>query len=147
MQMRILDEIARAWGWKGARPRAVIMQNGFGNVIFTDDEGRYWRICPEDLSCDVIAADGEGFERVRKSESFAIDWGMQALVDQASAAIGTPTVGRCYCLKIPSVLGGAYALHNIGTIDRAELIAASGHIAEQIKDLPDGAKIRLKIVD
>jgi hypothetical protein len=40
--------------------------------------------------------------------------------------------------------GGA---HNIGTIDRVELIAASGNIAEQIKDLPDGTKIRLKITD
>jgi len=58
-----------------------------------------------------------------------------------------PATQRCYCLKIPSVLGGAYAIHNIGTIYRAELIAASGHIAEQIKDLPDGSKLRLKISD
>jgi hypothetical protein len=145
--MRILDEIASGWGWKGVRPCAIIMQNAFGNVIFTDDEGRYWRICPEDLSCDVIAADSERFERVRESESFVTDWGMQALVDQARAAIGTPTAGECYCLKIPSVLGGAYVIQNIGTIDRAELIAASGHIAEQIKDLPDGAKIRLRVTD
>jgi Domain of unknown function (DUF1851) len=84
---------------------------------------------------------------LQKSESFVVDWAMQVLVDQASAAIGTPAAGRCYCLKVPSVLGGAYALHNIGTIDRAELIAVSGHIAEQTKDLPDGAKIRLKITD
>jgi hypothetical protein len=145
--MRILNEIATAWGWKGVRPRAVIMQNAFGNVIFTDDEGRYWRVCPEDLSCDVIAADGQRFERVRESESFVKDWDMQVLVEQANAAIGTPTAQRCYCLKIPSVLGGEYAIHNIGTIDRVELIAASGHIAEQIKDLPDETKIRLKITD
>src|SRR5262249_8747002 len=129
--MRILDEIASAWGWKGIRPRAMIMQNAFGNVICTDERGRYWRICPEDLSCDVIAANNEAFDKLRKDESFWIDWRMQALVDQASAAFGTPTAGRCYCLKIPGVLGGAYALDNIGTIDRAELIAASGHIAEQ----------------
>ena len=145
--MRILDEIATAWGWKGVRPRAIVMQNAFGNVIFTDDEGRYWRICPEDLSCDVVAVDSNEFARLRASDGFLIDWAMQALVDQASAAIGTPTAGRCYCLKIPAVLGGAYALHNVGTIDRAELIAASGHIAEQIKELPDGTKIRLKITD
>jgi hypothetical protein len=106
------------------------MQNEFGNVIFTDDEGRYWRICPEDLWCDVIAADSERFERVRESESFVIDWGMQALVDQARAAIGTPTWRRI-----------CHPQH------RAELIAASGHIAEQIKDRPDGARIRLKVTD
>jgi hypothetical protein len=123
------------------------MQNAFGNVIFTDHEGQYWRICPEELSCEVIAVDSAEFSRLQHSDSFLRDWTMQALVDQVSAAIGTPTAGRCYCLKIPAVLGGAYALHNFGTIGRAELISASDHIAEQIKDLPDGAKIRLKITD
>jgi hypothetical protein len=99
------------------------------------------------LSCDVIAANSEAFDKLRRVESFWIDWSMQALVDQASAAFGTPTAGWCYCLKIPAVLGGAYALDNIGPIDRAELIAASGHIAKQIRDLPDGAKIRLKLTE
>jgi hypothetical protein len=44
-------------------------------------------------------------------------------------------------------LGGAYTLDNIGTIDRAELISASGYIANQIDDLPDGAQIRLRVTD
>jgi hypothetical protein len=72
---------------------------------------------------------------------------MQVLVEQAIAAMGTPTAQRCYWFKIPSVLGGAFAIHNVGTIDRVELIAVSGHLAEQIKDLPDGTKIRLKITE
>jgi hypothetical protein len=39
--MRILGEIADAWGWKGVRPHALVMQNAFGNVIFTDEHGQY----------------------------------------------------------------------------------------------------------
>ncbi|HWE18506.1 MAG TPA: hypothetical protein VG758_15185 [Hyphomicrobiaceae bacterium] len=50
-------------------------------------------------------------------------------------------------MKIPGILGGKYALENVGTIDRAELISVSGHIAQQIDGLPDGAQIRLTIVD
>jgi len=77
--MCTLDDIASAWGWRGVRPRAVIMQNAFGNVIFTDHEGQYWRICPEELSCEVIAVDSAKFLRVQDSDSFLRDWTMQAL--------------------------------------------------------------------
>jgi hypothetical protein len=147
MSMRILDEIANAWGWTGVRPRAIVMQNAFGNVIFTDDDGQYWRICPEELSCEVVAIDGEEFARVQNSDRFARDWTMQELVERARSTFGNVSAERCYCLKIPGTLGGDYALHNIGTIDRAELISVSGRIAQQIKDLPDGAQIKLSIID
>lgn len=72
---------------------------------------------------------------------------MQVLVERACSALGVPTGERCYCLRIPATLGGAYTLDNIGTIDRAELISASGYIANQIDDLPDGAQIRLRVTD
>ena len=115
--------------------------NAFGNVIFTDDDDRYWRICPEELSCEVIAANGEEFAMVQNSDSFLSDWTMQVLVEQAHSTFGNLAAERCYCLKIPGVLGGDYALHNIGTIDRSELISFSGHIAQQIKTFPMGRRL------
>jgi hypothetical protein len=145
--MRILDEIADAWAWKGVRPRALVMQNAFGNVIFTDEGGQYWRICPEALSCEVVATNGEEFAELQSTDEFLRDWVMQALVDRVRPTLGLPTGERCYCLKIPATLGGAYALENVGTIDRAELIAFSGDLAKQIDSLPDGTRIRLRVTD
>jgi hypothetical protein len=145
--MRILDIIADAWGWMGVRPRALIMQNAFGNVIFTDEDGQYWRTCPEELSCELVARNGEDFTKLQTTDGFLEDWNMRELVERARSTLGLPPVERCYCLKIPATLGGAYTLTNIGTNDRAELISFSGHVAKQIKDLPDGAKIRFTITD
>jgi hypothetical protein len=145
--MGILDEIADAWAWKGVRPRALVMQNAFGNVIFTDEGGQYWRICPEELSCKVVSTNSEEFAELHGADEFLQDWAMQALVDRVLPTLGRPTAERCYCLKIPATLGGAYALDNVGTIDRAELIAFSGDLARQIDDLPDGAQIRLRVTD
>ena len=145
--MHILDEIADAWGWRGVRPRALVMQNEFGNVIFTDDDGQYWRICPEELSCEVVATNGEDFARLQNTDEFLKDWAMRELVERTRSMLGMPAAERCYCLKIPATLGGAYTLANIGTIDRAELISFSGDIAKQIDDVPDGAQIRLRITD
>ena len=144
--MQIVQTIADAWGWRGVRPRTLVIQNEFGNVIFTDDEGQYWRICPEELSCEIVAADRDDFARLQNSSESAEDWAMSALAEEARAVAGVPSDTRCYCLKIPATLGGAYAADNIATIDRGELISAAGDIAKQIDGLPDGAQINLKIV-
>jgi hypothetical protein len=143
----MIDEIAEAWGWKGVQPQAFVAQNEFGNVIFTDINGRYWRLCPEELSCDIIAADRVEFTRFRATEDFLTDWMMKPLVEQARSKLGVPASDRCFCLKIPAVLGGAYAIDNVGTITRVELIAFSGDIAKQIDGLPDGARIKLTVTD
>ena len=72
---------------------------------------------------------------------------MAALAAHATTNLGKPGKDRCFCLKVPAILGGEYAIANIGVIDLDELISFSGDAASQIKDLPDGAQIRLKLVD
>ena len=145
--MAILEKISDAWGWKDVRPRALIMQNAFGNIIFTDEGGQYWGICPEELSCIVVASNDEEFATLQCTDEFLKDWAMQALVDQVRSTLGLPTAERCFCLKVPATLGGAYALDNVGTIDRAELIAFSGDLAKQIDGLPNGTRIELIVTD
>jgi hypothetical protein len=50
-----------------------------------------------------------------------------------------------YCLKIPGVLGGEYGGNNLATVDIRQLLGASGDIARQIADVPDGGKVRLVV--
>jgi hypothetical protein len=145
--MKIIDEIADAWGWRGVRPQALVMQNEFGNVIFTNQDGQYWRICPEELACEIVAKNEDDFVRLQNTSEFLNDWAMGQLVEQARSMFGIPSADRCYCLKIPATLGGAYTLANIATIARTELISVSGQMAKQIDDVPDGAQVRLKVTD
>jgi hypothetical protein len=107
--MRILDEIGDTWAWMGVRPRALVIENAFGNVIFTDEDGQYWRICPEELSCEVVATNGEEFAKLQSTDQFVEDWTMQALVERVRSTLAPPTADRCYCMKIPATLGCAYA--------------------------------------
>jgi hypothetical protein len=68
---------------------------------------------------------------------------MDRLVQLAEHHLGPLSEGRCYCLKLPAVLGGTYEPTNLGTNSVRELLAFAGDIAQQIKDLPDGAQIDL----
>lgn len=145
--MELLDEVRSAWGWLGIEPVELIGDNDFGNLILKDVRGQYWRLCPEDLYCEVVASSREELDRLSKDQEFLRDWYMHGLVDQAFQRLGALAVGRKYCLKNPSVLGGEYGGDNLGTISHDELIRVSGHIAQQIADLPDGASIKLSISD
>jgi hypothetical protein len=69
------------------------------------------------------------------------------LAEEAAAVHGMRPDVRRFCLKIPAVLGGAYAVENVGTIAVAELLHFSGDVAQQIRDLPDGTQESFRFVD
>ena len=145
--MGIADDITESWGWLGIECAHVLRLNKFGNVIFADRSGKYWRLCPEELQCELIAESATAYERLTHDPEFSSDWEMARLVELAETKHGTLPTGRCFCLKTPGILGGAYDLENIGTISIGELIRFSGHVACQIKNLPPGSKVQFKVVD
>jgi hypothetical protein len=145
--MNIVEEIESAWGWTGIRPVEVLGENDFGNLLIKDIDGRYWRLCPEELSCEIVAQTRSDLDRLSSDQEFLRDWYARPLVEQACEKLGPLVEGRKYCFKIPAILGGQYAAENMGTIALLELIRASGDIAQQIKDLPAGAKVHLRVVD
>jgi hypothetical protein len=143
----MIDIIRAAWGWTGLEPIEVVARNEFGNLIVCGADGTYWRICPEELSCEQIAPNAEEFARVAASEEFRIDWEMEPLVQLARKKLGPPGKGECYCLKVPAVIGGQYDASNLGLISQDELVSFSGDMACQIKDVPDGEKVHINIVN
>ena len=141
--MDLLGTIKNAWGWVGLAPAAVLEVNAFGNILVTALDGQVWRICPEELSADVVGASLAEFGKVRRQPEFVEDWNMTAMVDEARRTLGQLGEGWCYCLKIPGVLGGEYGGDNLATISLQELVGASGDLAKQVSELPDGAQVRL----
>ncbi|MEL7488204.1 MAG: T6SS immunity protein Tdi1 domain-containing protein [Pseudomonadota bacterium] len=145
--MDLISEIRDAWGWTGIDPLRVVSQNDFGNLIIRDKDGKYWRLCPEDVYCEVIAKDQNELDNLSKDAEFLEDWRMSALVEAARNSVGLLTEGRAYHLVIPGALGGAYDVSNIRSAPIVELIRFSGDLGKQIRDLPDGEQVQLKLID
>ena len=144
--MELIAIVREAWGWTGLDPDQIVGDNDFGNLMVKDQSGRYWRISPQDLSCKVVADNRSDLDALSVAQDFLRDWYMANLVDEARAGLGPLRPGYRYCFKIPSVLGGEYGGGNLASVPLGELISASGHIAQQIADLPDGANVQLSIV-
>lgn len=145
--MAIIEAIRDAWAWAGLEPDEVVAENDFGNLLVRDTGGFYWRICPEELGCGVVAKGREDLDELFADQEFLLDWQMAKLLALALPKLGKLPTGRKYCLKIPAMLGGAYEESNFGTVPLIELIRYSGDLARQIKDLPDGAHFSLSITD
>ncbi|UJB68300.1 DUF1851 domain-containing protein [Acaryochloris sp. 'Moss Beach'] len=145
--MDLLFTVQTSWSWCGIQAVKIIAQNDFGNLLVLDDIGAYWRICPEDMYCEIIAANAEEMDDLSKDEEFHTDWEMSRLIEIGQELYGKLPPECCYCLKVPSILGGSYNRENIGTITRAEVIEFSGDLAKKIKDLPDGTKIKFTTTD
>ena len=84
----MLTTIRESWGWTGLEPVAVTATNAFGNVIVRAADGAYWRICPEELSCEVVARNDTEFDALYSDEDFQLDWQMERLVQVARATLG-----------------------------------------------------------
>lgn len=145
--MSIIEAIKESWGWIGIEPEEVVGENDFGNLIIRDTRGKYWRLCPEDVYCKVIAQNRAELDELSHNQEFLADWYMTALTELARGTLGILAPGRKYHLAIPGALGGEYAISNIRTIQQIEQIRLSGYIGQQIEHLPDGAQIDLKIID
>ncbi len=144
---QLIQEIAAAWGWIGIRPTSIVDENPFGNLIIEDELGTYWRLCPEDCYCEVVADSREQLDQLSIDQTFLEDWYMETLVEAAEQHCGTLVDGKKYHFKIPSILGGEYAPSNFTVLDQMKQIRFSGDIARQIHDLPDGAQVELTVVD
>lgn len=145
--MNLLEELRKSWGWVGMEPLEVVGENDFGNLIIKDKDSKYWRLCPEDLTCEVVAQNRKELDALSHDQEFLYGWYMKNLATQAKELLGPLSEGRKYCLKIPGVLGGEYGGSNLATAPLVELVRFSGDVAKQIKDLPNGAQVQFKITD
>jgi hypothetical protein len=145
--MNLVEEIRQSWSWLGLEPVEVIGENEFGNLILKDAEGKYWRLCPENCSCAIVAPDRQALDTLSANQEFLHDWYMRPLVELAREKCGPLLEGKKYCLKIPAVLGGEYGGDNLAMAPLVDLIRLSGDLAKQTNGLPDGEKIRLVVVD
>jgi hypothetical protein len=145
--MELTAIVKEAWGWTGLEPDRIVGHNDFGNLMVKDQSGRYWRLCPEDLYCKVIAHSRSELDRISQDQEFLKDWYMVDLARQARQRLGPLRPGFRYCLKIPGLLGGEYGGGNLTTMSLSDLVSASGRIAQQVHELPDGAQVKFSITD
>jgi len=140
----LLDLVQQAWGWALQPVVEVVALNLFGNVLVTCEGGSIWRICLEDLQVERIGDTFETLHYKYRGDEPKEDWLVTPWVEQARETLGPLEMGQCYGFDIWPALGGSIDVENMSIKPTREYLALSGDVADQIKDLPDGAKVEFK---
>ena len=125
----------------------VWMANLFGHVFVTLDEKSVHRLDIEVGSLDRLAdSRAEFLDLLEQGDNFN-QWYMVALVDRCVAAGMRLRFGECYGLIIQPMLSGPYDVSNIRVVSMAEYYRFTASTQAQVKNIPPGSEVVIKIVD
>jgi hypothetical protein len=92
-----------------------------------------------------LAESRDDFARLIDEDDNAKDWLMIPLVDRLVAMGVLLRPGECYSFLPPLVLGGDYTVDNTAVLPIAEHYGIYGSYHEQLRDVPDGTKLVIKV--
>lgn len=133
------------WAWLLPEELTVWLMNRYGDLFFIFNDGSIHMLDIGAGEIEKLAENEEEFLVKINEDDNANNWLMIPLVDRLMEAGKILQVGRCYSFIIAPILGGEYSVENTTTMSIAEHYGVYASIHQQIKDLPDGTKVRLKV--
>jgi hypothetical protein len=134
-------------GWSSIVPEKFEpwLVNRFGDLFLVSPNGAIHLLDVGIGTLTKVADSRDSFcDRIDDEEN-ANEWLLIPLVDELVAAAIHLKPGQCYGFKKPPVLGGDYTLENCGPISIADYLGTCGSIHEQLRDVPDGSEVVLKV--
>jgi len=107
--------------------------------------GEFYSFDPETAEYQFLAEDLEGWAAGILADFNYLTGYEVALVWQHQHY--TIPAGKRLVPKLPFILGGDYVVENLVAVNQAESMRFRGNLACQIHELPDGAKVDIKITE
>ena len=137
--------VLRGWAWLLPPTLTVWIMNRFGDLFIVPGDGAVHMLDVGGGTFQKVAESRDDFANKLDEGDNANQWLMIPLIDRLVSSGLTLREGQCYSYKQPPVLGGGYTVENTCVLPIAEHYSAYGSIHEQIKDLPDGAHVVIKV--
>jgi hypothetical protein len=135
-----------SWRWTGLADQSPAFASLFGDIFLRSADGAWWldtiggklaRPWPSVAAMMAELNTDEGQERYLLA-GLAVELARRGL---------TPGEGQIYDFTHPPALGGALEPDNVDVIDFTTGVNISGQLHDQLRALPDGARIRAVSID
>jgi len=135
------------WRWLLPAKFTVWLANPFAELFLVVPDGSVHMLEVNGGILRKVAESRDDFCTKIDDGNNANEWLMIPLVDRMIAAGFTLQPGQCYGFKISPVLGGEYDVENCAPIQVWDYLGANGAFHEKIQNLPDGASVKIEVVD
>lgn len=135
-----------SWSWLLPAEFTLWLVNRFADLFLVTADGSVHVLDVGVGTLARVAENREDFCNQMDDEAVARDRLLISLVDELTAAGVALGPGQCYGFRtLPVFSGGEYAVENCAPIAVWDYLGACGTIHEQIRDLPDGARVQLAV--
>lgn len=140
-------EARAAWSWLVPGRWRPILFAMVGGIFFETEDGKVHWLDIGVGTVEEVAPSVEAFEAILRSGEPVVDeWFLPPLVQALHKAGKRPRPGQAYSfLILPVFAEGKYSEGNMVLVPAREQVGAAADVHRQISELPDGAKVRIKI--
>ncbi len=142
-ESKIIETLNESCSWATPKVQSVLAVNSIANCLLKDINNRYWRICPEELSAELIAENEDQVQKIFADPEYKQDWQLLGLIDPAEKHFGKLNHGECYAMIKPAVIGGEYSIDNLRVGSIYEYLSFTGEVAFKTKDHKQGEKVTI----
>lgn len=136
-----------SWSWVLPPEFTLWLVNRFADLFLVLPDGTVHMLDVGGGTLTKLADNRDDFGAKIDEDDNANQWLMIPLVDDMVAAGVVLQPGQCYGFRTPPVLGGDYTVENAAPLPVWDYLGACGSIHEQLRDVPDGSRVVLKVVN
>jgi len=133
------------WKWLIGDNMKPIIISSIGDLFLTDNNGKFYWLNVGEGKIHFVAENENEFKRKMNDDKIADEWFMFNLVGEIKESGLELVEKKVYSYKKLPILGGEYNADNFELTDIEVHFSIAGQIHQQIKDLPDGTTVNIKI--
>ena len=139
-----LDALTEDWKWLVGEEAYPVLISSIGDMFLSNGDVIYWLNVGEG-TCTKVANHFDDLLIMMKDDELANEWFMFDLVKEIKESGLSLTHGNLFGYKQLPIIGGKYEPQNFELTDIEVHFSLAGQIHRQIKDLPDGTKVNIKL--
>jgi hypothetical protein len=142
-----IGELRTAWSWLLPEHYQPILFSALGDLFYQTPSGEIWWLNTGTAEVSKVAESQSEFQRLLKTD-MADDWLFPPLIEKLIKAGKALSPGRCFTfVTLPIFREGTYTVENLNPVDAREHFRLTGHIHKEISSLPEGAAVKIKVVE
>jgi hypothetical protein len=140
-----VERLLREWRWLCPQPMVLIARTAFGDLFLRVETGVIFKLDIAIGQLKQIAKSETEFRNLARAKEQREAWFAER--DELAAAAGglKPGPEQCIAFKIPVLFTEGNAPNNAYVGSLYEQVAFLGDLHRQIKELPDGGKVQLRL--